>query len=102
MSPSLPLCKNPNKEFSTDLLKDELFLHLTTNAKATYLALLTKCDNGIIDFDLRELIDSDLTDWTLKLAMMELAVAKLIAQYEGILYLPRYNDHVKEVENVKS
>jgi hypothetical protein len=34
---------------------------------------------------------------------MELAVAKLIAYIEGVmLYLPSYNNHVKEVENVES
>ena len=59
----------------------------------------------MIDFDLRELIDSDLTDWTLKLAMMELAAEKLIAQFEGVLYLPKNeahiieNDHEVEVSN---
>lgn len=103
MSGKLPPCPNPNLAYTDELAEDPVFIDLTTDSKAVYLLLLARAENGIIDFDLQELWSSEFTDWTLKLALMELAVAKLIAYIEGVmLYLPSYNNHVKEVENVES
>ena len=101
MSSKLPDCPNPNLEYKPELAEDPIFRDLSTDSKAAYLSLLARAENGIIDFDLSELMDSNLTDWTLKLAMMELAASKLIGYIEGVmLYLPRYWDHVREVERV--
>lgn len=78
-------------------INDPIFDDLSNHTKLVYLALLEHSEKsgGFIDFSLADLVDN-CDDTDLKLAMMELAVKKLLAQYSGVLYLPFFPEHTKE------
>lgn len=78
-------------------INDPIFEDLSNHTKLVYLALLQHSEpsGGFIDFSLADLIDN-CDDNDLKLSMMELAVKKLVAEYEGFLYLPFFPEHTKE------
>lgn len=100
MANRLPTCPNPALEYTDSLAEDPIFQDLTLDAKAVYCLLLARAENGIIDDDLKELIQGEKSNWELRLSITELAAEKLIAQVEGVmLYLPRYWEHVRLVNH---
>lgn len=96
----LPPCPNPHLVYTDILADDPVFQDLTTDAKAVYLLLLARTENGIVDDDLREILQGEKSDWQCKLSMLELATEKLVAHYEKVMYyLPRFWEHVRTVNH---
>ena len=106
MAGKLPDCPKIDKKFLPSILEDQTYKELTPQGKYLYQNLLTLAMAGwLMDENHRaiplENIQNfvDMDDLSLKLAIIELGAEKLLQSVDGLLFLPRYFEHVQEAES---
>lgn len=103
---TLPPCPKIKKRFLPAILEDPKYKNLTREGKYLYQNFLTLAFAGwLFDENKNEIpLDQiqyfvDMDDLGLKIALLDLATEGLLKEVGGLLFLPCYFDHVKEIED---